>query len=163
MNHLQQWWQNLSEREQTLIQIFGGLLSVFILYFLIWLPVTSQFNSLVSRVKTQKEMHLWLQQKAAIINKISEANISPPVPLVVSSFSVIVNKTMTMNHLSQTGAALQNADNSITVSFKEVSFDHFIQWLSILWQQYQIKVVTLKVTATTMPGAVAATVTLKDL
>ena len=50
------WWQQLNIREQRLVLVMSVLVSVFILYGLIWQPLNESINKQQSTLERQQDL-----------------------------------------------------------------------------------------------------------
>ena len=72
---IKDWWQNLAEREQRIVQIGGIAVGVLLLYVWIWTPLTTAVDRQRDSIQKQAQLLTYLHQASATINRLRASGI----------------------------------------------------------------------------------------
>ncbi|EKD77956.1 MAG: hypothetical protein ACD_42C00104G0002 [uncultured bacterium] len=125
-------WDNLSERERRVLSIGGVLVFIFLVYALLWSPLSDAVSDYHHRVVEQRQLLQFLknaQQKIQLFEKqgvvVGSGNDSDLLTLT--------EKTLSSQHLSMYLKQVQEPkQKKITLTFEKVPFDALMQWLNQL-------------------------------
>ena len=67
---LKDWWQNLAEREQRMVSIGGSVVTVLLIYALIWTPLSSMVTQKRDAVQKQASLLSFLNRSAVTISQL---------------------------------------------------------------------------------------------
>lgn len=158
MNELRQWLARLSERERNLVYLAAGVLAVAVVYFALFLPVTTAAAKRAARVE-QKALDLaWMRQVApqAIAAAGAGAGAQGSESLVV-----LVDRT---GREAGIGNAIRDqspsGESGLRLRLEAASFDVLVAWLGSLQQQHGVRVEAATIDAAAAPGLVNASLTL---
>lgn len=156
------WWQSLAVREKQAVSIGGGVLAVFLIYSLIYAPLYTRIDSMRKQIVTSSKTLAWMQQADKQIADLSRSGVkahSGETPVTV--LSEIQTQLNTAN-LAQTLTQLkQITTDSISLQFKEVSFDKMISVLIALSRTHAVTVTQCTVIAANTPGMVDADIVVR--
>ena len=144
------WWNTLSEREQKISLVGVVCLSLFIIYSGIWEPLNTQLQENQKKLVTVQKNLLWVESNAAT--------------LIQSGFTEQEGKTSGLSliesinkNAKKSGINFSSVDNKkdqVELSIEDVNFDLFTRWLTMLQQQYQIKVLNVDLSKASLEGHV---------
>lgn len=152
---MNEWWLNLSLREKQIISAGALAVVIFLLYLILWLPLSNRVVNLREQIVRDQKLLLWMRDANQRIQDV-EKNLQnkKPTESNASLLNIIqkqINKSTFVSSLNQ----LKQAENdSVQLSFNNVDFDRLIQWLTELWQQQGIVISQMSVTASGTPGVV---------
>jgi len=154
---MRNWWYSLSQREQTLVSIGTVALIVFVFYFFLWAPLSQRVTNLRTQVRSQIALAQWMRYSLTQINKVaSDSNITTQ-PVSAADLLSTTDSSLKTNALKQYVVNFsQTEPGKITIEFNAVPFDALSQWLTLLWQKYQIKTLQFNIAPTPTRGVVTA-------
>lgn len=159
---MKDWLSRLTSQERRILGFGSAIVSVLLVYALIWSPFISHLNTMRKRIKTGEQTLAWMQaadikiQKLAGQDKAASKDISP-----VALMSVL-QKEINQNTLGQSLKQLKQASNdTIEIDFKQVEFDKVISFLIQTLKQYHVTVDQFSATAGAKPGIVDTQLILK--
>ncbi|MBA6293038.1 type II secretion system protein M [Colwellia sp. MB3u-70] len=120
------WWQQLNTREQRLVSVMSVLISIFILYGLIWQPLTENIEKTTLKLERQQALLTWVTENTQRYQKAKRnagANSG-------ASLSSIVNRTSSANNITIT--RMQPQGDDLQVWIDEISFNQLLTWLEQL-------------------------------
>ena len=120
------WWQQLNIREQRLVSVMSVLMSIFILYGLIWQPLTENIEKTTLKLERQQALLTWVTENTQRYQKAKRnagANSG-------ASLSSIVNRTSSANNITIT--RMQPQGDDLQVWIDEISFNQLLTWLEQL-------------------------------
>ena len=184
---LQNWWQQREERERYILKYGGIILTCFIVYVWMWLPLKQavQQQTIISQQNTR--LLTWFrlaipslqayQRAGWDIEKISQTYTTPPssqniMSQAESSLSQ-AGLTSFLTHIQQITADQNNQDDSsstpstgnhltpmVSLSFKAVPFAKLQTWLLSIWQSQHVALTGINLKKSTATGTVDATLQL---
>ncbi|MGA3158872.1 MAG: type II secretion system protein M [Steroidobacteraceae bacterium] len=154
---LQAWFQELEPRERQMV-LGGAIIVVLILIYSLLVPLHRQVNAAQVRFSERQRDLLWLQSVAPQLAALKSASASH------GSESLVV-----LTDRIARGAGLasaikgnqQSEDGSLSVHLEQAPFDAFTAWAGELVQQHGVQLVSASIEATSTPGLINATVTLR--
>ena len=123
---MKSWWQQLNTREQRLVSVMSVLISIFILYGLIWQPLTENIEKTTLKLERQQALLTWVTENTQRYQKAKRnagANSG-------ASLSSIVNRTSSANNITIT--RMQPQGDDLQVWIDEISFNQLLTWLEQL-------------------------------
>jgi len=137
--------ENLSSSERRTLTIAAVVLSILILYMMLWKPVFSSTEELRQQLTAEKETLNWMQVASQEVKALQDGSS------VVSgrggrSLLSIVDQAAKNNKL---GSALKRVEpkgaNEVRVRLEQASFNDVARWLSQLQNKYGIIVSTITI------------------
>jgi general secretion pathway protein M len=120
------WWQQLNTREQRLVSGMSVLMSIFILYGLIWQPLTENIEKTTLKLERQQALLIWVAENTQRYQQAKRnARASSG-----ASLSSIVNRTSSANNITIT--RMQPQGDDLQVWIDEISFNQLLTWLEQL-------------------------------
>ncbi|MFT6193286.1 MAG: general secretion pathway protein M [Cognaticolwellia sp.] len=120
------WWQKLNIREQRLVSVMSVLMSIFILYGLIWQPLTENIEKTTLKLERQQALLIWVAENT---QRYQQAKGNARANSGVS-LSSIVNRTSRANNITIT--RIQPQGDDLQVWIDEISFNQLLTWLEQL-------------------------------
>ena len=152
---MNEYWQNLNERERKMVLAAGVAMIIYLFYLLIYAPLTGAVSTRQQDLKEKRETLQWLQtvQSQALKSMAARSPISENK--LLSLITAQLNRPPFKSYpyqLQQTGA------NEIQITFEQVPFNPFIRWLWGLSSRYKMTLKQLSVSKTPTPGVTKLTV-----
>lgn len=152
MNALMQWYEDLPERDQKIVQIATPIVVVLLIIFAVILPVNNAVSSLEDDVIDHKKAIVLLQSMAP----------QPSAGSGKKNFSSLTN--VITNTTRDQGFRLdrfeEKKSGEINVWFDSIAFDKMLSWLAQLENQYGITASHISVSQTNEVGIVRANIRL---
>lgn len=142
------WWQQLNIREQRLVLAMSVVISVFVLYGLIWQPLNEKIASTQVKVERQQALLAWVEENTQRYQqaKRNGANNSG------ASLSSIVNRTSRSNNITIT--RMQPQGDDLQVWIDEISFNQLLSWLEQLASRENLQVKNIDLSLADQQGVV---------
>lgn len=155
-------WNELALREKQIVSAGAFVVSLLLLYVLIWLPLTNKLDELRNKIRHNQELLIWMQDADKNIQALEKAPAKNPTVHATGSLLSIVQKQINGTTFVSNLTQLHQVDSeSIALSFQKVEFDRLIQWLTPFLQHYGLTIVQMSVTPSTTPGIVTADLVLR--
>ncbi|MFO2503426.1 GspM family type II secretion system protein LspM [Legionella pneumophila serogroup 1] len=138
----------LNDREKWMVIVAGVSLFIYGYYLLLYAPLSNQVNQkstqLIEKTETLEWMKQVRMQKRSAKRKESVDNSQL---LTILASQLKNNKTLKFPYqLQQTGSG------DVQLTFDEVPFQNFIQWLAKINEVYSINIKQFDVEKTSTPG-----------
>jgi general secretion pathway protein M len=127
MNKMKIWYTSLSEREQKLVSMAGGVAILLVFYFGIWSPITTATADQRVAVDSDKKLLSWVQEQS---NRAIILRQSSNKKTFSGSLTQVVNQTTRSANIPI--ARMQPQGEELSVSIDQVVFNDFLQWLKTL-------------------------------
>jgi type II secretory pathway component PulM len=151
---MKNWWSNLSFREKQTVSMGAALLLIFLIYEIIFAPLSSHVNSLRQKVRSNQALLHWMQDSDARISSLEKTQKQQTRNTSTSLLSVVQNG-INNSAIAQNVTQLQQSENdSVQMKLQKVGFDTFIQWLTAICQQQQLIILQMTSTPDGDPGTV---------
>jgi general secretion pathway protein M len=157
---MRDWFESLEARERLFVVMGAAVVSIALLWGLVWVPLDKGHSDLKQRVATWERSLAELRPLASMpkpqsgTRAASAGSAQSPV--------VVVDTTLRSHGLGQPKRS-QPTPNGIRVEFENVAFDKLVVWLGDLSSQYGMEVQAGSVSTGTSdePGRVNASLTLE--
>ncbi len=157
---MRDWFESLEARERLFVVLGAVIVSISLLWGLIWVPLDKGHRDLEQRVSTWERS---LAELRPLVSMPRPQNGSRSTSAAAAqSPVVVVDSTLRSHGLGQPKRS-QPTPNGIRVEFENVAFDKLVVWLGELSSQYGMEVQAGSVSTATpvSPGRVNATLTLE--
>lgn len=142
------WWQQLNTREQRLVSVMSVLMSIFILYGLIWQPLTENIEKTALKLERQQALLTWVTENTQRYQQAKRnARASSD-----ASLSSIVNRTSSANNITIT--RMQPQGDDLQVWIDEISFNQLLTWLEQLAVSNGLQVKNIDLSSADQQGMV---------
>ncbi|MEW6998822.1 type II secretion system protein GspM [Colwelliaceae bacterium BS250] len=146
---MQQWWQDLNQREQRLVAAMSLVVGIFLFISLVWQPLNENLAKAQIKVQKQQQLEQWVNENLAYYKNLQRTGNSNKSN---ESLSSLVNRTA--KNLSITIARMQPQGDNLQVWIDEVPFDHFVTWIDQLNRQEATRVLAVDLSVGNAPGTV---------
>ena len=146
-------WSSLNEREQWFVIFGAGITLCYLLYSLIYAPLTHSLEMKKKTLQEKKELLVWMQtmsQNASNVKKPQTISNSQLLSLIAADFHNPAFKDYP-HQLQQSG------QGEIQISFPAIPYEAFLQWLWRLHTNYYFNIKSLVVEQGETPGIVKLT------
>lgn len=158
---MKEWWMNLGLREKQAVSLGGIVVILFILYEIIWAPISNHNDTLRDEITRNQKLLTWMQEADQHIHatqKMLQKNAATKnSAALLSLLQKEVNQSPFAKNLAQ---MTQAENNSVQITLQKVNFDDLIKWLTELWKKQELTVSQMTVTPNGSLGIVDATITL---
>jgi len=153
---LKAWWLNLTKREQQTLSIGSIVVGLFLIYELIWSPLSNGLENLRHSIISDQKILQWMQasdKHMQLLEKALEKHTLAPTVTLLG----IMQKQIENSAFSKDAVVLQQVENNaVHLTLQKVDFDTFISWLIQLWQQQGILIKQINIVANGRVGLVNA-------
>lgn len=151
------WWAGLAPRERVILCGGGVLLTLVLLYLLIWEPVAEQREQVRADIGALSADLLWMQQVAGQVKRLA-AQQGSQTGSGSSGGSLLTLVEVSARAAGINGALerVQPEGQGARLWLTETGFDELLRWLGDLEQRHGLAVSQLAVDAGTAPGMVTA-------
>ena len=158
---MRDWLEGLEARERLLVMAGAGLLVVFFVIVLVWLPVRAGYTDLKTSVTEQRETAAWMQRSAQQLASLKRSGGSS-AGLGGRSLLAVTDSTARAGGL---GAELKRVEpegrDSVRVWLDGAAFDVLVKWLATLSSTHGIQVDNATLERTGAAGRVNVRLTLQ--
>jgi len=159
---MREWLEGLEPRERLLVIAGTGLLAVFLVFALVWLPLHSGYKDLRARVAEQHDTIAWMQRSVKQIEQLKRSGGTAVTGLGGRSLLAVTDSTARAGGL---GTELKRVEpegkDSVRVWLDGASFDVLVKWLGTLSATHGIHVDNATLERNDAPGRVNARLTLQ--
>lgn len=132
---MNQSWQNLNERERWMVILAVATTVVYLIYLLIYSPLVNAVQNKTEQLLDKKETLQWMQQVRGQARAEKKASLSSAKLLSLIEQQLKTNKSLNFPHSIQ-----QTSTGDIQISFDQVPFNLFMQWLGELNHRYNMRI-----------------------
>ncbi len=158
---MKEWWNQLALREKQMLTVGGFFLCAFLIYILLWAPLTSRTESLRKQITTQQTLLSWMQEAEKRLVTLEKNPQTATSTRSEGSLLSVVQKQI--NRTTLVGALTdlhQLETDSIQLTFQKVSFDQLMKWLILITGQEGLVIKQLSVAPSATPGIADVTLVL---
>lgn len=156
---MKEWWMNLALREKQVLMAGSAAVILFLLYQLIFSPLSHKIESEREHIQENRELLNWMQQADLQLKTLTKnTQIHASSSSLLGSVQTEINKTPLATHLKQ---LRQSDSNTVQFTLQQTNFDELIKWLDTVWQTQGIIVAEISITPLGTPGIVNADVVVK--
>ncbi len=136
---LSAWFAGLSQNEQRLLAIGGLVVTMALLWVLVYLPVVNHINSQVTiKNRLQEQLTKMQSMTGAVVSENMTAVLPMPAGVTFSSW---VDQQLRVVNLQEMVNRTEPIDeNSLSIWLQGVQFDQVIDWLQSISKQYAVQV-----------------------
>jgi general secretion pathway protein M len=158
---MKEWFDSLEARERLFVVAGAAVVSIALLWGLVWVPLDKGHRDVQQRVTTWERS---LAELRPLASMPQPRNGSRPAAGTSSAQSpvVVVDSTLRSHGLGQPKRS-QPTPNGIRLEFENVAFDKLVVWLGDLSSQYgmEVQAGSLSPATPAAPGRVNASLTLE--
>lgn len=127
---MREWWDALATRERLILIAGSALLTLILLWALLWQPLVGSVRELESEVATQRDNLRWMQQSAAELQQLRGSGALAAAGLGGRSLLAVADQSARSAGL---GNGLKRIEpegaDAVRVRLEGVSFDAMVGWL----------------------------------
>jgi general secretion pathway protein M len=143
---MNQWFKQLSQKEQRLLVIGGVLVGLALIWRFLMVPLTAELDARLAASQALQQQLADMQQMNLSDQGVSRAQVPLPAGMTFSSW---VDQQMSQHGLQETVNRTEPQDeNTLTVWLVNVSFDQVVDWLQQISRQHGIQVDQFDVSVT---------------
>jgi general secretion pathway protein M len=160
---MKSWFQSLAPRERVLVIACGIVVTVFLLYQLIWMPTVGSVDKLKTQISEEKKDLEWFKEQLALVKALEKAGGSQSTQRSSSmSLQTVINTTAKQQQV-ELERFQSSGDDEITVWVNEAPFDKLLMWLQVLEQRYGVVLSSATISNEgEKPGIAKVRIRLKD-
>ncbi|HNP36451.1 MAG TPA: type II secretion system protein M [Woeseiaceae bacterium] len=160
---MKNWFSGLEKREQLFVGIGAVVVSLIVVWALVWMPLDKYQRNLQASVAVWEKS---LGELRVLAPNLAAAGASTGTePGVVSDDSpmVVVDQTLRERSLNSAVKRRQPTPNGIRVEFENVAFDQLVVWLGDLNRTHgmEVQAGNLSLASRSEPGRINASLTLE--
>lgn len=144
---MQKWFNKLEAREQLLLMLGSTLVGIYLLYLLLWNPITNKRDNLIVQNQAVAQS-LGTVRSLATEYKALKKSGAASKSAVGENLSRIVDSSVARNQLKM-NRFQPSSSGDVQVRFENAVFNNIVAWLYELESEYAIEVKELSLT----PGA----------
>lgn len=142
------WWQQLNVREQKLVIVMSALVSIFILYSLIWQPLNEGIADKKLKIERQQALLTWVEENTQRYQQAKRSGGRSSG----ESLSSIINRTSRLDKINIT--RMQPQGDDLQVWIDEISFNALLSWLEKLASREGLQVKSIDLSKAEQQGVV---------
>jgi general secretion pathway protein M len=145
--HVNNWWSGLAGREQRLVSIATVVLSIGVLYWLIWQPLHQAIDTKTTALSQGQLQLMQLQQALPQLQQASanQGRTGGSLAQIVTNSSRSYNITV---------SRMQPQNDQLQLVLEDLPFEQLLRWLAQLQTTNGVKLVSLDVSNTDSSGIV---------
>jgi general secretion pathway protein M len=158
---MRDWFESLEARERLFVVAGAVVVSIALLWGLLWVPLDKGHRDAQQRVTTWERSLAELRPRATLPRPQNGSRAAAGAGGAQSPV-VVVDSTLRSHGLGQPKRS-QPTPNGMRVEFENVAFDKLVVWLGDLSSQYgmEVQAGSLSPATPASPGRVDATLTLE--
>ncbi|MGB5439973.1 MAG: type II secretion system protein M [Gammaproteobacteria bacterium] len=159
---MKQWFEGLESRERLLVLAAVIVLSVLLLYVLVWQPAHSGYDRIKRSVTEQRATASWMQESAARVLQLKRASPAGDKGLGERSLLAVTDSTARAGGLADSLKRIEPEGSSgVRVWLEDASFDRFVSWLALLGSNHGINPDSVSMERSEAAGKVNVRLTLQ--
>jgi len=155
---MEKWFKNLQSREQLLVIVCGFFVAVYLLYLMLWSPVSSKRDTLIVQNQAVMESLGAVRSLAAEYQSLKKSGAASKSS-VGNNLSRIVDSSVARNQLKMSRFQ-PSSSGDVQVRFENAVFNNMVAWLYELESEYAIEVKEISITPGSASGLVNVSVRL---
>jgi len=156
---MQQYWQNLNDREKILVSLASVMLLIAMIYYILYQPLFGDIQRLQNEAREQKTLLTWMNHTYTDINTLKANQPDNPVYRNTSIVSII-DITLNQGNMQSIKKQVKQNNKNVIVTFNEIPAIELLNWLTELWQQHRIQIHKLSLFRKDSPGIIRAEIEL---
>ena len=139
------YWRQLEARERLVLGWGATLVTVILLYSLLWQPWHVALASMEQDIQTHLQNLVWMQQQAELLKGGAGQPAKSATQGSNESLLSIVEKTAKVNKVGQSIQQMvpSSNDSEVRVVLEEADFNQWLRWIDQLFKQYEVNIIQL--------------------
>lgn len=156
MNQIREWFDGLDDRDQMIALSFGVILSILLVYLLIFSPLNNAVSDLDKKVAAQEKTVEWMKQQVPLIagNNVASNGNRSSLPL-----ASLINTT-TKQYSLPVSRRDSKSPNEMQIWFDNVSFNSFLKWSAEVTNKHGVTIISVNVRSRERNGITSVNVKL---
>jgi len=140
---IKKYWEGLEQRERLILSVGGVVVSLILIYALIWQPWHKSLNSMKKEIQPLRSDLVWIRQHAEIIKNGGQAtsNLQGQDQSLLSVIQSTAKKGRVDGAIKQ---MTPNNDDEVRVVLEDVNFNNWVKWVDELFLKYGVKIQQVK-------------------
>ena len=160
---MKDWFLSLTQRERTLVQVAVSVAVMFLLYLLIFDPISTSYSKNKKNVAAATETLEWMKTAAQEVKQLSGGRNLSARPQGKQQVLSLVDLSARKAGLSTVMKRVQpEGDSGVRVWFENAAFDELIKWLATIESDHGLSVNEINVEQTESTGLVNVRVFLES-
>lgn len=134
LSSIKTWWQELNTREQWLVLVMSLMVSVFLLYSVVWQPLGDNLAKTEKKLANRQALLTWVTDNTARYQQVKSTGGKKST----GSLSSIINRTANQQQLTIT--RMQPQGDNVLVWVDSASFTQLLFWLEHLANNEDLQV-----------------------
>lgn len=144
------YWNTLNERERWMLGIGAVFCFFYLLYLLVFAPLSSAVHKRSQQLKEKRETLDWMQQVSQ-----EYKGKKNQTTLTISNLLTVLANQLNSSSFKQFHYQLQQTGvNDIQLIFDKVPYNDFMTWLWSVNEKYAISIKQFNIERTSVPGIV---------
>jgi len=149
------WFLSLTLRERYMVQLAGLVVLVFMVYLLIWNPISERYQKNKKNVASATETLKWMKSAAAEVNELRGGKLITERPQNKQFVLGLVDRTARKAGLGAVMKRVQpEGEAGVRVWFENAVFDDFVRWLALIEDKHGLFVNEINIEQTESTGLV---------
>lgn len=142
MEEIKKYWTELQARERLILMFGGIIVSMILLYALLFQPWYKALNSMESALPDLRTDLIWMRQQSSALKNGSVKSGAPKLQGQAQSLLSVVEQTAKRAKVSKSIQQMTPAqDNSeVRVVLDRVNFNQWLRWIDDLYKRYGVDV-----------------------
>ena len=151
---IQAYLDGLNPRERRMVIGAAVILTLFVLYQLLWVPFAGGVSNMQNKVEKQQQDLIWMQQAAEEVRSLS-GNTGSRSAIRSGSLLGVIEKTARESGLGSSIRKVQpEGQDGVRIWLDKVSFDSVMNWLNELQNKQGVSVDSFSAEKTAEAGRV---------
>ena len=158
------WFFSLTQRERTMVEIAAALTMVFLLYVLVFEPITNNYERNKNNLATAVETLEWMRSASQEVAKLRGGNSSAVKPQDKKFILGVVDRSVRKAGLANVMKRVQpEGDLGVRVWFENAAFDDLMVWIATMESEHNLRVNEINIEETESTGLVNVRLFLNSL
>ena len=150
LEHIKNWWEEISEREQKLTLIAGVIIFFVTVYSLLWQPLSSNLAENKQKLAKVEQTLQWTEVTARTL--VSQGINQNKKSQRKQNLSQLINRTSKRNNI--TISRINNQKKQVDVWIDNIEFTQFLKWITLLKNESNVHVVSVDISQQEIEGMV---------
>lgn len=151
---MKEWWHSLPQREQRILLGGAGVVTLLMLYALVWDPYQTEMSRLQEAVTAKRVDLQTMQQAAAEIEALRRAGAGGHLPAGQSVMGIVDSSAKQFNVGAGIKRIQPEGERAVKVWGEQLAFNDLIRWLDDLQKRYGIVIHTINIERQAVDGMV---------
>ena len=163
MNNIKEKFLSLSLRERNMVIAAASVISIFLLYQVIWLPISENYQRAQKNVANATETLKWMRNAAKEVKQLKSSGGLSNHPQGKQFVLGMIDRTAKRAGLGSVMKRVQpEGQSGVRVWFENAIFDELIKWLAIIQSEHGLLVNEINIEQTESTGLVNVRVFLES-